>query len=608
MNAQLFLDNFGYIADAPDGINRLREMIFHSAVSGRLVAQVGSEGDAEKDVEQAEILKKEFQKNYKIHKKKPIGPLKDEEIPFHIPSSWRWGRMETVACYIQRGKGPIYAESGRARVVSQKCIQWSGFDLSPARSISDESLGKYGEERFLKENDILWNSTGTGTVGRVGLYSGSQGPVVADSHVTVIRLTNFIPKYVWCYLVSPTIQSRMIPNQEGSMVSGTTNQVELSTSKASELPIPCPPISEQKRIVAKVDELMALCDKLEVQKQERDRCFPILSRTSHARFTKSPTLNNLQTIFDDIKTVSSKDLHDSILSLAVSGRLTKQIGHVTENDLIQLKKDKRGLIARKLIKRDKPVVDFAGLNDIKTPIPKEWKWCQLNDIASVVRGGSPRPAGDPRFYGGHIPFLKVADVTRSKGMMVEGHTYTITDAGLKKTRLINSRTVLLTNSGATLGIPAICDFETTFNDGIAAFIFLNAAVLDEFLYLYLKSKSRWFMDIASRGQGQPNLNTDIIRATWFPLPSINEQRHIVNKVNQLVALVDKLEKQQNKKDKLAEAFAQAAVAAITGTQIKEQEKMKAPKTELVTKLQVRTKPKATIRHPWPFLSPSTKEK
>lgn len=595
MNAQSFLENFGHIANAPNGVAKLREMILHCAISGQLVAQIRSDGDAEEDVQQAVSLRNEFQKRYKIRSRKLIGPITDDDIPFAIPTNWKWARMESIASYIQRGKGPNYEETGSTFVVSQKCIQWSGFDLSLARRISDESLEKYGEERFLTERDILWNSTGTGTVGRVAVYHGSQERVVADSHVTVLRLTNFISQYIWCYLASPIIQSRMAPNQEGSMVSGTTNQVELSTTKVSELPVPCPPIEEQKRIVAKVDELMALCDKLETQQQKRQRLFPVLSQASHTRFAESPTPENLKAIFDEI--VSPDDLRNSILSLAISGKLTEQKNCVTEETLAQLKKDKEALVAKKLIKRDKPVIDFAGLNEIKTPIPDEWKWCRLNDLASVVRGGSPRPAGDPRFYGGKIPFLKVADVTGSKGMLVDGYTSTIKEAGLKKTRLISTRTVLLTNSGATLGVPAICDFETTFNDGIAAFIYLNSAVFDEFLYLYLKSKSRWFIDIASRGQGQPNLNTDIIRATWFPLPPIDEQHKIVTKVWQLMAFVDKLEVQQNQKNKIAGTIAQSAVTAITGTEIKEQEKMKAPKTELVTKLQVESKPRPTDKSP-----------
>ena len=251
MNFQLFLENFGHVANAPDGVKRLRQMILALAVSGSLVAQINSEDGAAPDIEKAEILREEFQQRYEIRNRKPIGRIRDKEIPFPIPENWKWARMENIAAYIQRGKGPIYAESGRALVVSQKCIQWSGFDLTLARRISDESLKNYGGERFLSDNDILWNSTGTGTAGRVVLYSGSQKPVVADSHVTVIRLTNFIPQYVWCYLASPTIQAKMVPNHEGSMVSGTTNQVELSTSKVMELPVPCPRSKNKNELLPK---------------------------------------------------------------------------------------------------------------------------------------------------------------------------------------------------------------------------------------------------------------------------------------------------------------------------------------------------------------------
>jgi type I restriction enzyme, S subunit len=148
--------------------------------------------------------------------------------------------------------------------------------------------------------------------------------------------------------------------------------------------------------------------------------------------------------------------------------------------------------------------------------------------------------------------------------MVESYTHTIKEAGLSKTRFIDERTVLLTNSGATLGVPAICDFKTTFNDGIAAFIFLSAMIYDEFLYLYLKAKSSWFLEVAAQGQGQPNLNTDIIRATWFPITSLNQQHRIVTKVDELMALCDQLKAQlveagEQQRD-LADVMVRRAVA------------------------------------------------
>ena len=103
-----------------------------------------------------------------------------------------------------------------------------------------------------------------------------------------------------------------------------------------------------------------------------------------------------------------------------------------------------------------------------------WGWRagklkKYSEICNIVRGGSPRPAGSPEFYGGNIPFMKVADITRNVGPYVNSTEYTIKEAGLKKTRMVDKNTLLLTNSGATLGVPAICAFKTTFNDGIAAF-------------------------------------------------------------------------------------------------------------------------------------------
>jgi type I restriction enzyme S subunit len=255
-----------------------------------------------------------------------------------------------------------------------------------------------------------------------------------------------------------------------------------------------------------------------------------------------------------------------------------------------MKARKRELAQKGIIKRETPTTDFPGIEEMLLPMPKEWIRCRLNDTASVVRGGSPRPAGDPKFYGGEIPFLKVADVTRTSGMFVEGYTSTITNAGLNKTREIASRTVLLTNSGATLGIPAICAFRTTFNDGIAAFIELHNEVFDEFLYFYLKSKTKWLQAIASRGQGQPNLNTEIIRSMWFPLPPLTEQHEIVTNIKHLMQICDLLAHQLSRVQHIAKSLTKAAIASITGIRMEEETRLKTPKTELVSKLRIGTIP------------------
>ena len=186
--------------------------------------------------------------------------------------------------------------------------------------------------------------------------------------------------------------------------------------------------------------------------------------------------------------------------------------------------------------------------EIPFEIPPKWVWCRLNNLADIVRGGSPRPAGSPEYYNGNIPFLKVADLTKDSQMFVRTHTATIKEAGLKKTRMVSANTLLLTNSGATLGVPKICTFETTFNDGIAAFLYLTEE-LKPYLYWFLCAMTDIFRNI-NQGTAQPNLNTDIIKDTLFAMPPIEEQRRIINKIEELIPTIDKYSLAQNKLSQL----------------------------------------------------------
>lgn len=169
-------------------------------------------------------------------------------------------------------------------------------------------------------------------------------------------------------------------------------------------------------------------------------------------------------------------------------------------------------------------------------LPDDWKWVRIGELCDVVRGGSPRPAGNPKFYGGTIPFLKVADLTGNEGVYLKSFEFTIKEAGLQKTRLVKPKTLLLSNSGATLGVPKICLFETTFNDGIAAFLNLDEKSL-LFHYYYWVSKTQKLRAI-NQGAAQPNLNTNIISETPFPQAPLPEQRAIVSKIEQLFSELD----------------------------------------------------------------------
>ena len=162
-----------------------------------------------------------------------------------------------------------------------------------------------------------------------------------------------------------------------------------------------------------------------------------------------------------------------------------------------------------------------------------WEHHQFSDLCAIVRGGSPRPAGDPRYYDGNIPFMKVADITRNDSPYVSKVEYSIKEEGLKKTRMVEANTLLLTNSGATLGVPAITTIRTTFNDGIAAFIGLDIDSL-LFYYYFWTSKTAFLRSI-NMGAAQPNLNTKLIGEVEIDVPQTAERVEIARVLNALLS-------------------------------------------------------------------------
>ena len=255
----------------------LPKSILQEAIQGKLVPQIPEEGTAQELLEQIRQEKQRLVKEGKLKKSsltdsviykgddnryfEKIGKEDrciDDEIPFEIPSTWAWVRLDTICSYIQRGKSPKYSLIKKYPVVAQKCNQWSGFHIDKAQFIEPNSLSSYGEERLLQDGDLMWNSTGLGTLGRMAIYKSALNPyglAVADSHVTVIRaIKNFIvPEYIYCYFSSNTVQSVIEEKADGS-----TKQKELATVTVKNYIVPIPPLDEQQRIIKRVQELFGL--------------------------------------------------------------------------------------------------------------------------------------------------------------------------------------------------------------------------------------------------------------------------------------------------------------------------------------------------------------
>lgn len=210
-----------------------------------------------------------------------------------------------------------------------------------------------------------------------------------------------------------------------------------------------------------------------------------------------------------------------------------------EKQIETLEEYKKSIITEAVTKGLDPDVEMkdSGIEWIGM-IPKHWKIYRYKHLASLVRGGSPRPAGNPIYYYGDIPFMKVADITKDDRMYVDSCEGSIKPAGLSNTRMVSKGTLLLTNSGATLGVPKILNIDTTINDGIAAFLNLSNKLNIKFAYYSLKSKTEYFLQVAALGMGQPNLNTDIIGNTYVTIPPKYEQQKIIEFLDVKCAEID----------------------------------------------------------------------
>ena len=257
-HAAFAVEHLAPLTTRRDQIKVLRQTILNLAVRGKLVPQDPNDEPASELVKQIAAEKARLFKAGLIKRPKQLEAVERDEIEFCIPSSWCWTRLGKVTSYIQRGKSPKYASADGPPVVSQKCVQWHGLSLDKARKITYQSLVTYEDIRFLREGDLLWNSTGTGTIGRVIRLIDPPERLVCDSHVTVVRCLFVSSEYIRTWLRTGNVYGLIEERAAGS-----TNQVELTAQMALNQVVPLPPLTEQHRIAAKVDELMGLCGRLE---------------------------------------------------------------------------------------------------------------------------------------------------------------------------------------------------------------------------------------------------------------------------------------------------------------------------------------------------------
>ena len=495
---------------------QLKNAILQEAIEGRLVPQDPNDEPASALLARIRKEKEQLVKEKKIVLSKPEKAIKESgEVPFILPANWTWALVNDVCRVFGRIGFRGYttndlrdSKEGAAISLSPSNMINGVLDFSSCTYISDE---KYEEspEIQIKNGDILIVKTGS-SYGKTSIVKNLPWKSTINPQIAVVKDVKIDVEYLKFYFQSSYAQSCFKNFVLGTSIP-TFSQLNLISMK-----IPLPPLAEQHRIVAKIEELLP---KVEEYGKAQD------------------ALNKLNEELPE-------RLKKSILQEAIEGRLVPQ----APNDepasvlLAQIRKEKEQLVkAGKLKKKDLNETHISE-DEIPFEIPDSWMWVRLGDVTEIARGGSPRPIKE---YLTDAPnglnWIKIGDTDKG-GKYINSCKEKIKPEGLKKTRMVHPGDFLLTNS-MSFGRPYITNIEGCIHDGWLM-ISPYAGVFDQSFLFYVLSSAFAHKQFSDKVAGAvvQNLNSDKVADSYVPIPPLAEQHRIVEKLEQLLGEIDKLKK------------------------------------------------------------------
>ena len=538
---------------APDGIEKLRELILTLAMQGKLVEQDPNDSPASELLKEIEAEKKRLTAGKKIKKQKSLPPIKPEEVPYELPQGWEWVRLGEIVDY--NGRTNISGDE-----IASDCWLLDLEDIEKGtskllyRAHFSERQSKSTKSTF-KKGDVLY--------GKLRPYLDKV--IVADADgvctteiVPVVPFGGIDSYYVRWLLKRPSFLAHVNALMYG------VKMPRLGTEDALLSIHPLAPISEQHRIVARIDQLMKRCDELEKLRKDREEKRLQVHAAAIKQLLDAPENASwpfIQKHFGELYTVKENvaELRKAILQLAVVGHLLPQ----DPNDppaselLKEIEAEKQRLIAEKKIRNQKPLPPIKP-EEIKHELPSGWEWVRLGDIGNWKSGSTPSRY-TPSYYGGDIPCVKSGEVKQGRIKVTEE---TITQVALEKCSLgLNPvGSVLVAMYGANIGEVGILEIEAATNQAVCAC--QTYAHFDESYLLYLITSMKPYFLSQGAGAAQPNISREKIIATVFPLPPLPEQRRIVVRIDQLMALCDKLDSQIDATTNKQKALLNAVMAQV----------------------------------------------
>ena len=509
------------------GITKLRGLIFDLAVRGKLVPQDLDDEPASKLIER--VVTRKFSE------------ITENEKIFTLPLGWSWIKLEDIA-EINGGfafKSSDYTSDG-IRVIRISDFNEMGFKSDKVvRYPYSLDLERYR----LEENNILMAMTG-GTVGKSLLVQALPEPMIVNQRVATIKLIQGINSTY----INSLIRSELIQSVINEAKNSTNDNISMKSIK--NFLIPLPPFAEQKRIVAKVDELMLLCDQLEQQTEDSIEAHATLVEVLLATLTDSADADELAQNwarvaehFDSLFTTeqSIEALKQTVLQLAVMGKLVPQ----NQNDepasalLEKIAKEKEQLIKEKKIKKEKPLPALTD-NEKVFELPSGWEFSRLQQVIDVRDGthDSPKDAS------GNNTFPLVTSKDFKDGSINFNTARRISEADhikISQRSSVDYEDILFSMIGGNIGNQVmVLDTRPFSIKNVALFKYYNKEItIPKFVKLYTEFIA-YQLQNSARGGAQPFVSLSYLRSLVFALPPAKEQHRIVAKVDELMAICDQL--------------------------------------------------------------------
>ncbi len=543
MTLETFFEKFELFADAPDAVAKMRELVLELAVRGKLSERRTADQDDPAWGEFTDEL------DHRVYGSDPGAPP-----PFEIPEEWRWSQIDEAAAPCrQKTPDEVFTYIDVGSINNQRG------SLKDVLEVLDPSAAPSRARKLVAPACVIY-ATVRPYLKNIAIIDREISPApIVSTAFAVLNPKAFIESRFLFYWLRSTSFEREVNAYAKGVAYPAINDGDFRSC-----PMPVPPPAEQKRIVAKVDELMALCDRLALQQEEGEIRRGELARASLARFADAPTPANLNLLFHSSFIIPPSDLRKSILTLAVQGKLVPQ----DPND-----EQINGSLDA-LLKAERKNPKWAGpIEEDEQPnqLPPSWKWVRLGDVCSLKHGyafSSEHFTSDP------APFvLTTPGNFYEKGGFRDRESKRKYYTGPVDPEFIFEPADLIIpmteQAAGLLGSPAFIpdDGRVYIHNQRLGKLSFTEVIAPEFAFWFFNSD--YFRGELARtctGMKVRHTSPDRILKVLFPVGPLAEQRRIVAKVDELMALVDALQTQLATARTTATALLAAAVAELTTTE------------------------------------------